>query len=590
MFRTLLTIMLLFCLSPFVVYGQATFKNSHQLLWVKGLPVAEADLGFNYNTRIPLSGEFPVLNKKFTSSNYSYVYYVLKSTQGGEKLFSIYDGGELHSFYTDVIKSNSEVKVDLAYLNKGAIVNFNFYNAHFKKSKPRGILYVETAFDKATTALYEVLLCNDCSEPSKRDKIDTYLALKYGITLANKSKYLGSNDVKLWDEQYNTAFNNHLIGLAKDSYFGLNQIASSSNEEPEVVIEKAATQETLLDKTYVLVGDNGKGKTFDAQTNRFNRQWLVQNKGDHSITMNLAIAVTPEKDTDYYLYTSLGGEIQNEITDTVQLRFKAIAIDRNTNVYWSIGRRKPFAIDLQQDTLGINHRYILTANEQGEPPFSIQVTDLKTQEKQLLISETARYILEDLPSSTYGFVVQDAQDQKAEIQGVDLDFTASNQLSLAATWTLNGRELIEIKPQIKNKDKQLGYRWYLGDKIISTSPVLRVNYPGNFTLEVTDVRGKYQRFDFNVEQKLKTTSSLDEQWLVSPNPVKAGEEFKVHYFFESPKQVDFYIYTLEGKFIQRKQLGLIEGGEYTYKLAGKTTYLLVSIINSKTSIQKLIVK
>lgn len=434
------------------------------------------------------------------------------------------------------------------------------------------------------------MICNDCSTPLKRNQIDTYLGLKYGITLGDKSKYWSSQEVKVWDEKQDFSFNNRIIGLAKDSYFGLNQTKTKSNVEPGVIFKTAEAQSKLEDQTYVSMGDNGKEKAFDKQSNRFKRQWLFQNKGQHALAMDVEVEVQPEKDIEYYLYTSAGGEIAHDRSDTIKLRFANLQIKPQDQLYLSIGRVKPFVIDIQTDTLGINKTYKLLTNEVGEGPFSIQATDLKTQQTHFFISDQGEYLLEHLPSSTYAFVVQDSQEQKATIPEITLDFSASDEIQLASNWTLNGRALLEIKPQVKTKGKQLGYRWYLEEKLISTAPVLRVNYPGVFTLEVTDTHGKYQRFAFSVNRKIQPTSSLDEQWLVTPNPVKAGEEFSVHYLFESDKYVDFYIYTLEGKFIQRNKLGLISGGKYTYRLAGKTTYLLVSIINNKTSFQTLIVK
>ena len=590
MHKTLLYSLLILCSSSLSCLGQKTFKDTHQLLWVKGLSTSESDMGFNYNTRIQISGEFPVLDKQINSSQYSYIFYVLKSTKEGEKLFSMYDGGALHSFYTDVIKSNMEAKVDLAYLAKGAIVNFNFSNTNFQTNKSKGIFYLENGYDKSTTALYEVLVCKDCADPLVRDQIETYLALKYGITLSNKEKYKSSKGIQIWDAQYNSSFNHHIIGIAKDSYFGLEQHATSSNEEQDVILKKTEDQVPLANQTYLLVGDNGKEKVFDDKSNRFKRQWLAQNKGEHDVAVDLEVLVTPEKEIKYHLYTSAGNEIAHDESDTIKLSFKNIRLNKRTDTYLSIGRTKPFKIELKQDTLGINQSYKLLTNEQGEPPFSIQATDLKTQKAYFFISDSPSYPLENLPSSTYTIVVQDSQEQKAEIPIAELDFSSSKEIQLASSWSLNGREMLDIKPQLKTKEKQLGYRWYLEDKLISTAPVLRVNYPGTFALEITDVRGKSQRFGFTVDRKIQTTTSLDEQWLVSPNPVKAGEEFNVHYLFESDKYVDFYIYTLEGKFIQRNKLGLISGGKYTYRLAGRTTYLLVSIINNKTSIQTLIVK
>ncbi|MBB1149296.1 hypothetical protein H4K35_03965 [Myroides sp. NP-2] len=588
MFKTLLSFISLFCFLNCL--SQQQISDAHQLVWVKGLSTGMSKAGFNYNTRIHFGGVFPILNKKLPTSQHTYVYYVVKSIKANEKLFSIYDDGALHTFYTDVIKSDLEVKVDLAYLAQGAIVNFNFVNANYRNKNGKRIFYLDNTYDKSNTALYEVLICNDCGNPITRNKIETYLALKYGITLADKTKYWSSNGVQLWDAKLNAAFNNHIIGLGKDRYFGLEQLATSSNEEPGVVLKKADNEEILANQSFVLIGDNAKEKAFDSQSNRFKRQWLVQNKGDHDLLVDFSLAVAPEKDMDYYLYTAAGGEIAQDKTDTLQLSFKNITVNTHSNTYWSIGRVQPFAIDIEQDTLGINHSYQLLTTGASEPPYAIQATDLNTHEAYFFVTEHTPFALSELPKSTYSFTVRDSHEQQATLDSIALDFDASNLIVMPSTWTLNGRDLLTIQPQLKKPNSSYRYRWYLGDRIISTAPVLRVNYPSDFSLEVTDLRGKHQRFDFSVNRKVKTSTSLDEQWLVSPNPVKAGEEFNVHYFFESPKRVDFYIYTVEGKFMQRQQLGLIEGGEYTYRLGGKTTYLLVSIINSKTSIQKLIVK
>jgi hypothetical protein len=117
-----------------------------------------------------------------------------------------------------------------------------------------------------------------------------------------------------------------------------------------------------------------------------------------------------------------------------------------------------------------------------------------------------------------------------------------------------------------------------------------VNYAGDFSLEVFDRKGRKEQFKFSVSAEQNEQINSESQWIVSPNPVNAGDEFTVTYHFESPKKVDFYIYTLEGKFVLRDQLGIIEGGSYPYTLHGKTTYLLIPIINTKVSTEKLIVK
>ena len=570
--------------------AQNSFKEQHSPIWVKGISTTELEGSFNYNSRIPFTGVFPVLNKRYALSPRTYVFYVLKSNKGDESLFSLYDGGNLHSFYTDVIQSNQVVKVDLSYLRQGALIHFNFPNLAYKNRDSKGIFYLDNTYDKSTTALYEVMICNSCWDGFLRKKVETYLALKYGITLADPSQYWSSQGKNLWDAKLNPLYNNHIIGLVKDAYFNLTQLATLSNEEADVILKKSDDQTNFLDQSYVLIGDNGKEKAFDQQSNRFKRQWLVQNKGQHPMVVDFAVFVTPEKDMEYKLYNSFGAEFDRDRSDSLKLTFKNIAIEEQVNVYWTIGRIKPFEIEIRRDSSSINHSYQLLAKGHSQPPFAIQVVDLHKANTYFYVSEDLSFALENLPSSTYSFKVTDGQGREAIIASKDLDFDAVDFIQMPSTWTLEGGEWLVIHPEFKHPGGSYGYRWFLGKKLISTAPVLRVNYPGVFTMELKDQKGKTQRFDFTVVKQSSALSASQQQWLVSPNPVNAGEEFTVHYYFEEKQDVDFYIYTLEGKFIKREKHGLINRGEYTYRLAGKTTYLLISIINNKASIQKLIVK
>ncbi|NNC46706.1 MAG: choice-of-anchor D domain-containing protein, partial [Winogradskyella sp.] len=74
---------------------------------------------------------------------------------------------------------------------------------------------------------------NDATDTSERNRIQSYLGIKYGITLAPDSNgttkdYVNSDGTVIWDQSANTGFNNDIAGIGRDDASELNQKQSSS--------------------------------------------------------------------------------------------------------------------------------------------------------------------------------------------------------------------------------------------------------------------------------------------------------------------------------------------------------------------------
>lgn len=76
----------------------------------------------------------------------------------------------------------------------------------------------------------EVIAYNRLLTPLERRKVNSYLAVKYGISLP--VSIIGSNEQLLWDYTENSSFNNRIAGIYKDNASGLDlKEASTSYEE-----------------------------------------------------------------------------------------------------------------------------------------------------------------------------------------------------------------------------------------------------------------------------------------------------------------------------------------------------------------------
>jgi len=119
-------------------------------------------------------------------------------------------------------------------------------------------------------------------------KIETYLAVKYGITLIG-SDYVSPSDVILWDYESNKLYSNGIAGLGRDSVFGLYQKQGSSSEEDGLLTLGVGNFSTLnkendyclTDGNYLLWGHDAGTLNFEAVSGEnsewvLGRKWLIQ--------------------------------------------------------------------------------------------------------------------------------------------------------------------------------------------------------------------------------------------------------------------------------------------------------------------------
>lgn len=68
--------------------GQERFNTLNDKVWVKSFATSEKKEGtMNYYSPISFSKDFPMLNKKYISSKYTYLFYVVKTSEPNKKYF-----------------------------------------------------------------------------------------------------------------------------------------------------------------------------------------------------------------------------------------------------------------------------------------------------------------------------------------------------------------------------------------------------------------------------------------------------------------------------------------------------------------------
>ena len=155
----------------------------------------------------------------------------------------------------------------------------------------------------AEVDLAELVIYKSALTASERNKVESYLAVKYGFTLdqsaANGNDYTSSNGTVIWDRASNTGNAANITGIGRDDGSALNQKQSKSVNTTGLLTiyngngytagafpatNAVNTNTFSADQSFLLIGDNGAATTTDicilnGKGKRIQRVWKVSKTG-----------------------------------------------------------------------------------------------------------------------------------------------------------------------------------------------------------------------------------------------------------------------------------------------------------------------
>lgn len=175
----------------------------------------------------------------------------------------------------------------------------------------------------------ELIIYEDVPTELEQEKIQSYLALKYGITKISSDNsntasqderdYFASDGTVIWDYSVNASYVNNITGIGRDDNSGLNQPKSRSiNTDGAVTIDKTGVFSG--NKDFLLWGDNGEVATSSdvptGYTVRSKKVWKVDATGtpgqvSFSIDLNAAGIQNTGAVADYALLIDADGNFSS---------------------------------------------------------------------------------------------------------------------------------------------------------------------------------------------------------------------------------------------------------------------------------------
>lgn len=177
--------------------------------------------------------------------------------------------------------------------------------------------------------LAELLVFPGNNTSDQRNRLETYLAIKYGISLAHH--YVSGSGSVIWD--YNNAqYNNRIFGLGREDCQGLAQKQSRSVADPDnmVAVGMGALYATnklnttaLADGQFIVIGDNNASLS-EINTQQSGqlcleaplRRWRMQATGNYIVTQSSEVrfnigavswSESSDEASDYYLLIDRNG-------------------------------------------------------------------------------------------------------------------------------------------------------------------------------------------------------------------------------------------------------------------------------------------
>ncbi|MCE7996543.1 MAG: T9SS type A sorting domain-containing protein [Roseivirga sp.] len=402
----------------------------------------------------------------------------------------------------------------------------------------------------------ETIVFNKVLSETERTRVESYLAIKYGITrevtgLSESAEdYLAADGGIIWDiDNQGVTYHNDIFGIGRDDLSCFEQIKSKSENSDALVTIDNTTSFGTNDSFLISGNDNANIENENNSEkpagikSRLNREWRVQETGtvgSVQLTYDLSTITGP-----------LG-------VGTNNFNLLRLLVDNDGDFTNGVTFISPSSVDGSANTA----------------TFTVDFTS--GQYYTLGSTESAA-----LPVTLIAFTAINDNNEQVIINWTSVEETGNAFYSIERSHDASHFQKIGSIPGAGNSQSVLEYTFT--DK----SPVSGHSY---YRLRQTDFNGKSTTTEVS---HVFIESAASSEFRIYPNPVNSGETLKVSYHSNREEKVVVQFISSQGKLIKTSEYLLFQGSHYfTSGTTGFSpgVYLIkISPINGKTSTLRVIV-
>ena len=425
-------------------------------------------------------------------------------------------------------------------------------------------------------AIPEVLIYDRTLAPVEKNKVESYLAIKYGLTLTafDAPQYLSSKGDIIWDGLENIEFTHRIAGIGHDLGYGLNQKQSTSSQEPGSLVisvgalaqSNAENKSILEENTYLVWGDNDHPFALDFNSASisvpYTRQWKIQVSG---VQDSLATVVQFDKkqidnyiapDEQFWLAVDRGGKGYFELSETDYYASKDGAGIVFDQVFWDadksgadqfrleLGPSFFLNYDITQPICDSIDTGILTVRPVGGlPPYEIALWS-GNEATPYAIGKPGEIIqIDQIPAGSYRLSAVDREGTAFETV-IDLSAENGPEIRLEDQYFLSTDQPLHLSLPLG-----ANVQWRDNYGMMTSGPDITIAQPGRYI-----VRAEHEKCvsikSFEVREIVTTPFR---EALVYPNPVADGK-YQLRVRLESVAEVQVNIIAADGRHISTRSL------------------------------------
>lgn len=539
-----------------------------------------------------------------------------------------------------------------------ALVNtlnwFDFNSTHINNDMGTGgesKVFVGKANDGASNfsgSIPEFIFYRKALSKEERQRIESYLAIKYGITLTSGVGYYNSNYDEIWEAGNNEKFGNRVFAIGRDDLSGLYQKQSKSShpENDELILNAGELEETNDENIavfegshFIFIGDNNGSDTpaediDDWELHPLDRVWLVHPYGETANTITTELRYDAA-----HLFDKIEQDYDQEFWEDITIW---ILIDRSADeqdessfdlnqveaymyddvqgdqiVYYGLNWDED-STGLDQFTFAVGPKMLVDVSLQemdcedeegnidvhitfGEPDFDFEIYD----ENDVLVDSQAGYMQQDisfyeLPNGWYTIKVTDFTGYERE-ETFEVSPTAGMYINLEDEYVLLPNETLLLDASENVYIENVTYQWYRNDEPFATIPVVEIEKTGVYRVVLTNENGCQVEDTTIVKDEngdYKTTTGTDEpddslakeRIRIYPNPTKVNQEFTVEINLLEKQDVLIQIHDYSGSLIHTENLKDISDYKWTHRLFQSGSYLISVTTKNHSLTKKLIIQ
>lgn len=420
----------------------------------------------------------------------------------------------------------------------------------------------------------ELILFNRVVSPKERQQVESYLALKYGISLNQEFpvSYLNSKGEVIWDAEINADFNRNIAGIGRDDLTDLNQTVSENTRTPGVM-KIGLMKGKLMDNSFLIWGDDDGALRIPDEPGirKMLREWKISGFNfNHPVNLEideLSLSdVKPLKDREIYWliidesgsgkypFSQTGFIPCQALTPERLIKFTRVTFDADntgSDVFTLLAAPSFFSRSIIRSP-GCNEErsgMIQTEIAGGVPPFRLILRKIPGNGLPLSFLENNReHVFEDVRQGGYLLSVTDSEN-RSFTEEIWVSNAHSWETSIKLSYNLPEGENLLLDASEGMPAVNYSYSWSTPSGSLIAGHEINIDKPGKYLLSITDDNNCNSTSEINVRQAGK---SIFRNLELYPNP--ASDWFALRMDLERSADVSVILTDNGGRILKQTEL------------------------------------